>query len=136
MFIPVEHPVVDGPDASGMSPRVKHESVEPTFPLGLGEETILAPLKKWFPPASVILWRERAAKFLVAFQEARTAVFELPADGLLKLDARFEQRAQPVCEGFPLHILGHRFRQTLETSGSSSGPACWQPRPTPRSPGQ
>src|SRR6266568_6516140 len=109
MLVPVEDPVVDGPNASGMSPRVKHESVEPALPLGLGEETILAPLKKRFPPASVILRRQRAAKFLVALQEARTAAFELPADDLVKVEARFEQGAQPVRESFPLHILGHGF---------------------------
>jgi hypothetical protein len=77
MLVPIEHPVVDGPNTSRMRSRFVDDRVEPALLLHFAEETILAPLEKGFPPLGVIFRREFVTKFFVAFKETWTAALQL-----------------------------------------------------------
>ena len=77
MLVPVKHPVVYGSDTSRMRSRLIHDRLEPAFLPDAAEETILAPLKKGFPPLGEVLRRERVTKYFVAFKKTWTAAPQL-----------------------------------------------------------
>ena len=67
VLVPIENPIIDGPDASGMGPRIEDEYVEPPFLLGIGKKAMLAPLEKGSPTPCVSLQGKPPAQLVVAF---------------------------------------------------------------------
>jgi hypothetical protein len=65
-----------------MRPRLRHNRFEPTFFPDVVEESILAPLKKSFPPLGIVLWSERTAQYFVALKETGAATLQLVRDSI------------------------------------------------------